>query len=93
MDSAGGFKQRRATRLDGRGRRFAATLRKMSKATEEFGFDLQYTKDGQLDVIASLQAMSRCPWVGLDDIDQEDERRLAKKSFGEEGVRGVGFTG
>ena len=73
------------------GTSLAATLRKMSKATEEFGFDLEYTKDNQLDVIASLQSMSDA-LGGLDDIDQETNDAL-QNIFGEEGVRGVVLLG
>lgn len=73
------------------GTSLSATFRQLSKASDEFGFDLVRNKDGQLDFIATLESLSDTIG-GFDNLDQETIDRL-QKSFGDEGMRGVMLLG
>jgi len=73
------------------GTALSATFNKMSKASEEFGFDLVRTKDGGLDFIATMENLSSAVggFEGMDQKVIDDMQRV----FGLEGVRGVTLLG
>ncbi|MCU7933742.1 MAG: phage tail tape measure protein [Candidatus Thiodiazotropha sp. (ex Dulcina madagascariensis)] len=68
-----------------------ATFRQMSKAAEEFGFDIVRTEGGALDFIATLTNLSDSIG-GLDNMDQSTIDTL-NKVFGSEGVDMVQLLG
>lgn len=73
------------------GTSFAATMRNMSKASEEFGFELVRNEKGQLDFIATMENLSDSIG-GFADMDQQTIDDM-QKVFGEEGIRGVTLLG
>ncbi|MCU7904433.1 MAG: phage tail tape measure protein [Candidatus Thiodiazotropha sp. (ex Epidulcina cf. delphinae)] len=73
------------------GTALAATFRKMSKASEDLGFDLVRTADGSFDFIASLENLSAAIG-GFENMDQETIDEL-QQIFGEEGIRGITLLG
>lgn len=73
------------------GTAFAATMRNMSKASEEFGFELVRNEKGQLDFMATMENLSDSIG-GFADMDQQTIDDL-QKVFGEEGIRGVSLLG
>ncbi|MCG7868180.1 MAG: phage tail tape measure protein [Candidatus Thiodiazotropha taylori] len=73
------------------GTALAASFRKMSKASEELGFDLVRTADGSFDFISSLENLSAAIG-GFENMDQETIDEL-QQIFGEEGIRGVTLLG
>jgi len=73
------------------GTAFAATMRNMSKASQEFGFEMVRNEKGQLDFIATMENLSESIG-GFDGMDQETIDDL-QKVFGEEGIRGVTLLG
>jgi len=64
-----------------------STLAQLSKAANEFNFEIVRTKDGQLDLIATMENLSQAIG-GFKDLDQETADAL-QKAFGMEGVRAV----
>jgi TP901 family phage tail tape measure protein len=73
------------------GTAFGASMRNMSKASEELGFDLVRNKKGQLDMIATMESLSDAIG-GFDNMDQETIDQL-QELFGDEGIRGVVLLG
>jgi TP901 family phage tail tape measure protein len=73
------------------GTALTATFRNLSKASEEFGFDMSRGFDGGLDVIATLQAMSDAIG-GFDNMEQSTIDDL-QRVFGDEGIRMVSLLG
>jgi TP901 family phage tail tape measure protein len=73
------------------GTALAATFRKMSKASEELGFDLVRASDGSFDFISTLENLSGAIG-GFEHMDQETIDEL-QQIFGEEGIRGVTLLG
>ena len=69
------------------GTAFTATMRTMSKAAKEFGFELVDTADGQRDIIATLENLDTAIG-GFDNATQETRDRL-QKAFGDEGIKGL----
>lgn len=67
------------------GTAMAAMFSRLSKAGEEFGFDLVRDDAGQLDAISTLEEM-RHALGGFDDLDQGTIDQIGKV-FGEQGVR------
>ncbi|MEW8194208.1 MAG: phage tail tape measure protein, partial [Candidatus Thiodiazotropha sp.] len=73
------------------GTALAATFRKMSKASEELGFDLVRAADGSFDFIATMENLSAAIG-GFENMDQDTIDEL-QQIFGEEGIRGVTLLG
>lgn len=73
------------------GTAFAATMRNMSKASQELGFELARTASGEFDVIATIANLDKAVG-GLGNMSQETADKL-QKTFGEEGVRGAILLG
>lgn len=73
------------------GTALSASMRNMSKASEELGFELVRNKKGQFDMIATLQSLSDTIG-GFDNMDQDTIDEL-QRLFGDEGVRGVVLLG
>lgn len=73
------------------GTSLAATMRNMSKASEELGFDLVRNDKGQLDMISTMESLSDAVG-GFDNMDQETIDQL-QQLFGDEGIRGVVLLG
>ena len=73
------------------GTALSATFRQLSKAADEFGFEIVRTADGNMDFIATLENLSDSIG-GFEGLDQETIDRL-QKTFGEEGQRGVVLLG
>jgi TP901 family phage tail tape measure protein len=73
------------------GTALSATFRQLSRASEEFGFELVRGADGNLDFIATLESLAESIG-GFEGLDQETIDRL-QKAFGEEGQRGVVLLG
>lgn len=73
------------------GTALSATFRQLSKASEEFGFEIVRGADGNMNFIATLENLSESIG-GFEGLDQETIDRL-QKAFGEEGQRGVVLLG
>lgn len=73
------------------GTAFAATMRTMGKAAEEFGFELVRNEKGQFDFIATMQALEEAIG-GFDNLDDATIARM-QAVFGEEGIRGAVLLG
>ena len=73
------------------GTALSASMRQMSKASKEFGFEIERTADGQLDFISTVQNLSDSIG-GFDNLEQETIDRL-QTAFGDEGVRAVQLLG
>lgn len=73
------------------GTSLSATFRNLSKASRSFGFDLARNSQGQLDFIATMEAL-RDSIGGFDNIDQSTLDEL-QSVFGDEGMRGVVLLG
>jgi len=73
------------------GTAFKATMRNMSKASDELGFELMRNDRGGLDVIETFKAMSDAIG-GFEGMDQETNDEL-QKLFGDEGIAGVILLG
>lgn len=73
------------------GTSLAATMRSMSKASEELGFDLVRNEKGQLDMIGTMESLSDAIG-GFDNMDQDTIDQL-QQLFGDEGIRGVVLLG
>lgn len=73
------------------GTAFSATMRNMSKAAQELGFEMVRNEKGQMDFIATMEQLSGAIG-GFDNMDQDTIDQL-QKVFGEEGVRGVTLLG
>lgn len=68
------------------GTAFVAVERNLTKASEEFGFQIQRNADGQMDFIGTLEALEQ----SLSIYDDLDERNQAiQKTFGDEGRVGL----
>ncbi|MFM2041542.1 MAG: hypothetical protein RLY86_118 [Pseudomonadota bacterium] len=74
------------------GTALSATLAQLSKASKEFGFDLVRTADGQLDVTATMQAMSDAIG-GFSGTMEQDLRDKLREVFGDEGIKAVMLLG
>ena len=74
------------------GTSFAAMMRKMAGATEDFGFKLVRTESGEMDLIGTLENL-RASVAGIKGdgaLSATDVRaQEIQASFGEEGARGV----
>ena len=73
------------------GTALSATFRQLSKASEEFGFEIARGADGSLDFVATLENLSESIG-GFEGMDQETIDRM-QKAFGDEGQRGVVLLG
>lgn len=73
------------------GTALAATYRNLSKASQEFGFEIAKDSQGGLDFIQTLENLSEAIG-GFDNMDQDTNDRL-QKAFGEEGIRAVTLLG
>ena len=73
------------------GTAISASFRQMSKASEEFGFEIARNEKGQLDFIQTLENMSEAIG-GFDAMDQDTLDRM-QKAFGDEGQRAVVLLG
>ena len=63
-----------------------AVLRSLTKAQEEFGFEITRSADGQLDLLGTLEKLKQ----SLASFDNLDERNSAlQTAFGDEGLQGV----
>lgn len=68
------------------GTAFTAVERNLTKASEEFGFQIQRNAEGQMDFIGTLEALEQ----SLSIYDDLDERNQAiQKTFGDEGRVGL----
>lgn len=67
------------------GTSITASMRQMSKASEEFGFDLARNENGGLDYAATVQNLSDAIG-GFDELDQDTLDKL-QQVFGDEGIR------
>ncbi|WP_449221143.1 phage tail tape measure protein [Tistrella mobilis] len=74
------------------GTALSATLRQMSKAAQEFGFDLAKTKDNQLDMVATMENMEAAIGGFGESMDQDVKDKL-QQVFGDEGVKAVHLLG
>ncbi|MEW5728128.1 MAG: phage tail tape measure protein, partial [Pseudomonadota bacterium] len=74
------------------GTALTATLRQMSKAAQEFGFDLAKTEDGQLDMIATMENMEAAIG-GFGEHMEQDVKDKLQQVFGDEGVKAVHLLG
>ena len=68
------------------GTAFAAVERNLSKAAEEYGFQIVRTADGQMDFIATLEELEGSLAV-YDNLD--DRNKAIQETFGEEGRVGL----
>lgn len=68
------------------GTSYNAMLRQMSKASDELGFSMVRNKDGQLDVIKTLEDLDD-KLSAYDDIDERNN--VIQKLFGDEGKKGL----
>jgi len=73
------------------GTALTATMRNMSKASEELGFEMVRNEKGQFDMIATMEALSEAVG-GFDGMDQDTIDDL-QKIFGDEGIRGITLLG
>ncbi len=73
------------------GTALAATFRQMSRASEEFGFELSRNEKGQLDFIQTMENLSDAIG-GFDGMDQDTIDRM-QEAFGDEGQRAVVLLG
>jgi len=73
------------------GTALTASIRNMSKASKEFGFEIARNGRGGMDVIATLERMSD-KLGGFDNMDQKTIDRL-QKVFGDEGMKAVALIG
>lgn len=63
-----------------------AVLRSLTKAGEEFGFQIVRSADGQLDMLSTLENLKQ----SLASFDNLDDRNAAlQQAFGDEGLQGV----
>ncbi len=67
------------------GTAFSAVLRNLGKASEELGFEIVRDKQGELDLIATLEQIKE----QLDYLDTDERGDLLQELFGDEGKRGV----
>lgn len=68
------------------GTAFSAVQRNMSKAAEEFGFEIKRSADGQMDFIGTLEGLEESLSV-YDDLDERND--ALQEAFGEEGKAGI----
>lgn len=68
-----------------------ASLRNMTKASDQFGFDVVQDKSGGLDVVATLAELGESIG-GFEDMTRETSDEL-QQVFGDEGVRGITALG
>lgn len=73
------------------GTALSASFRQMSKAAEEFGFEIERDANGQLDFIKTLENLS-ASIGGFEGMDQETIDRM-QTAFGDEGQRAVVLLG
>ena len=73
------------------GTSLAATFRNLGKASEEFGFDIARSADGNLDFVQTMENIEASVG-GFEGMDQATIDRM-QKAFGEEGQRGVVLLG
>ncbi len=73
------------------GTALSATMRNMSKASREFGFELARNAEGGIDVIKTLKNLDSAVG-GLGSLDQDTSDQL-QQIFGEEGIRMVTLLG
>ncbi len=73
------------------GTAFGATMRNMSKASEELGFEMVRNSKGQFDMIGTMESLSDSIG-GFENMDQETIDQL-QELFGDEGIRGVVLLG
>ena len=73
------------------GTALSATMRNMSKASRELGFELARNADGGIDVIETMKNLDAAVG-GLGNLDQDTSDQL-QQIFGEEGIRMVTLLG
>ncbi|MBU0680098.1 MAG: phage tail tape measure protein [Proteobacteria bacterium] len=73
------------------GTALSATFRQLSKASEEFNFDIARSADGNLDFVTTMENLS-ASIGGFDNLDQDTIDRM-QKAFGDEGQRAVVLLG
>ena len=67
------------------GTAFAATLRSLGKAAEEYGTELVRDEKGQLDLIATIGQLRDA----LADLDVDERAAELQRMFGDEGLAGI----
>jgi len=73
------------------GTAFAASIRQLVGAQDKLGFQIQRNKDGTLDFIGTLEAVTS-QFGDFTKLTDQDARRL-QKAFGDEGSRAVVLLG
>ncbi len=63
------------------GTSFNAVLRQMGKASEQFGFEIVRTADGQMDLIATLKELDQV----TNGMDIDERAQAFQQAFGDEG--------
>jgi TP901 family phage tail tape measure protein len=67
------------------GTAFNAVLKGMSKASDQLGFSIVRTKDGQMDMVSTLESLKG----SLEGLDTDERASVLQKLFGDEGTRGI----